>query len=59
MHFLQCFAHLSANHMLLTEHLLYMCRNLTSVEIMPAQAPAASLPGTESSSALPLKSFCR
>jgi len=31
---------------------------LTKVDVIPAHAPAASLAGTESSSFLPMKSFC-
>lgn len=31
---------------------------LTSVEVMPAHAPAASLPTTDSSSSSPLNNFC-
>jgi len=32
---------------------------LTKVEVMPAHAPAASLPMTESSSFSPLNNFCK
>jgi len=32
---------------------------LTKVEVMPAHAPAASLPTTESSSFSPLNNFCK
>lgn len=32
---------------------------LTKVDVMPAQAPAASLPSTDSSPSFPLKSFCQ
>jgi hypothetical protein len=32
---------------------------LTKVDVMPAKAPAASLPTTESSSLFPLNIFCK
>ena len=39
-------------------HSKIKCSTITSVEVMPAHAPAARRPTTDNSWSLPLKSFC-